>query len=89
MVDLVPLFIIVTLVIVIIIQAIERFVYADQMQRQQKELMMAFLSKNAMEFSVAVKTEKEPNEEIAESDEVELDKADDKEFDKHIAEQGK
>ena len=89
MVDFLFPFIVLTLVIVIIIQAIERFSYASQAQSQQKELMMAFLSKNAMEFSVAVKTEKEPNEEIKESDEVELDKADDEEFDKHIAEQGK
>jgi len=81
MVEYIFVAVIALLLSIIVVQAIERFHYADQMNGQQQKLIAAILSKNANEYTQVIKAEKEPAPESkANDDEVELSNADDKTF---------
>lgn len=77
-------FIIFTLIIVIIIQAVERYFFARQSTSEVSRLITALLSKDATEYSQALKTEKQPVQPTTEPDEVNLADATDEVFDKFI-----
>ena len=79
------IFVILTLVAVIIIQAVERYFHIEQLQRENSKLIAAVLSKNMGEYTHAVRVEKEvriPQE--VNPDEIPLDSASDKVFDEFI-----
>lgn len=78
------IFVVVTLIGVIIAMAVERFFYGQQMSDQHEKMVTALLSRDATEYSIAVKTEKDPVKPQVESDEVDLGQASDEEFDKFI-----
>ena len=84
MADLLIPFIILTLIAVIIIQAIERYFFAKQANEEHTKLTMALLSKSSGELAIDIKKEKEPTKFAPEPDEVDLSQADDEVFDKHI-----
>ena len=70
--------------LVILAQGVERFFFARQVMEERKELMLAFLSKDATEMAIAFKTGKEqPEKEIVDND-VDISQATDEEFDKAI-----
>ncbi len=79
---------VITLVFVILAQAVERFSYGQQAQREQSKLIAAVLSKNINEYTSAIRVEKEDKApQFNESDEVDLTHADDETFDKFIERQ--
>jgi hypothetical protein len=78
-------FIIIALILVIVIQAIERYFHNEQTQKEQVRLIAAVLSKNMKEYTEAVKTEEKPVKPLViHTDEVDLSNASDSEFDKYI-----
>lgn len=87
MIDLYIPFIILTLIVIIIIQAVERFFYSSHMQREQSKLIAAIMSKNMGEYTHAVRVEKEDKAPgFSEPTETELSTASTEEFMKHIKE---
>lgn len=90
MADLIFPFIILTLLAVIIIQAVERYFYASLMQSEQSKLIAAIMSKNMNEYTHAVRVEKEKTPPgFSEPTEVDLSQASDDEFDRFIKESNK
>lgn len=76
------------LVVVIIVQAFERYFYGEQVQREQAKLLAAVLSKNMNEYTSAVRIEKEEKAPQFEGpSEVPLTEVDDETFMKHIRSQ--
>lgn len=65
-------------------QAIERFLYAKEMNKQLGEATRAVMSRNISEFLAATAPTKKTTEPVGEPDQVELSQATDEEFDKAI-----
>lgn len=84
MADFTQIFIILTLLAVIIVQAVERLFYSKHMQEEQSKLIKAVMSKDVKEYTEAVKAEKDTPPNIIVDDEVELSSSDDDTFLKHI-----
>lgn len=84
MVDVVLPFIVFTLVAVIVIQGVITYFNNEQARKTQKELLTAILAKNATDFSIATKIDKEVVTPKSNPDEIPLSEATDEEFDKHI-----
>lgn len=73
------------LIVVIIVQAFERFFFAEQAQKEQSKLLAAVLSKNMNEYTSAVRVEKEEKPPVfTEPESVPLAEVDDETFMKHI-----
>jgi uncharacterized membrane protein YsdA (DUF1294 family) len=84
------LFVIFSLIVVIVIQVIDKHAANEQSRLREKELIAAVLSKNVMDFTVATeKIAEKPKAKLASIDEVDLTNATDDVFDKFIEEQNK
>ena len=84
MADFASLFVVLALLAVIIVQALERYYYAQLMQQEQARLITAVMSKDVKEYTEAIKTEKQQPFTQPEPDEDQISELDDKDFDKHI-----
>lgn len=85
MADFIIPFVILTLIAVIVIQAVERYSYASQMEKVKDKLVAAVLSKNMNEYNDNLRIEKQPKTPVfPEATEQEASTMDDKEFDNHI-----
>jgi hypothetical protein len=85
MVDYLFLALILVELAIIVVQAYERFAYAEQMAAQHQKLIAAILTKNPAEYREMIKADKEPTAEKAETtDDIEISNASDEEFNKHI-----
>lgn len=87
MVDYYTIFIILTLVAVIIVQIVERYVYSQHMQEEQGKLIKAVLSKDVKEYTEAIKAEKDIKLPQLPPDEIPLGDATEEEFNKFIKQQ--
>lgn len=80
-------FIVVTLLAVIIIQAVERYFYASQMEKVKDKLIAAIMAKDITEYNAALKTEQEIQQpKLPENQEFDMSNISDDLFDKHIKE---
>jgi len=78
-------FVILTLIAVIIIQAVERHFYAKQEQVEKSKMIAAIMSKDINDYTHAVRVEKETKvPDMTQPSEINLADADDDEFMKHI-----
>jgi len=84
MADFSSLFVILALLGVIIVQAVERYYYSQQMMIEQGKLIKAVLSKDVKEYTEAIKIEKEQPFKQAEQDEEQLSEISAEDFEKHI-----
>ena len=78
---------IITLALLVLAQAVERFFYAKSMNEQLSKATKAIMSRNINEYLSALNADKPAGKEVAEDEEVELDQATDAEFLKHIKSQ--
>lgn len=79
---------IITLALLVLAQAVERYFYAKSMNEQLSKATKAIMSRNINEYLSALNADKPSgNEQIADNDEVELEQATDEEFIKHIKSQ--
>ena len=76
---------IITLGIVLIVQAIERYFYAKDMSQKLQDCIKAVMSRNISEYIAATNVPKENKEVPPENDLVELNQLNDKEFDKVLS----
>lgn len=65
-------------------QAIERFFYAKEMNKQLGEATRAVMSRNISEFLAATTPTKKTKEQAPEAEDVDISMASDEEFDKAI-----
>ena len=76
---------IITLALLVLTQAVERYLYAKSMNEQLSRATKAIMSRNINEYLSALNAEKPTDKnEVVEDEEVELGNASDEEFDKHI-----
>ena len=78
---------IITLALLVLAQAVERYLYAKSMNEQLSKATKAIFSRNINEYLSALSADKPAGKEVAEDEEVELDQATDAEFLKHIKSQ--
>jgi hypothetical protein len=87
MVDVFIPFIVLTLIVVIIIQAVERHFTVSHLLAEQSKLIAAVMSKNIGEYTTAVTIEKEKKPRLPQdSDEVDIANADDETYNKFLKE---
>ena len=73
------------LLIIIIALFVERYFRDREIHKERKDLMLGFLSKDATDMAIALKTSDNKPQKETEVTEVNLSDATDDEFDKHIA----
>lgn len=76
--------VVVILGFVIVAQAVERFFFAREMNQRVSEAVRAIMSRNINEFISATQADKPSKTNFTQSDEIELNEANDEDFDKHI-----
>lgn len=76
---------IITLGVIVLVQVVERYLFAKQVHKQLENANKAVMSRNIDEYLNATKKEdKKSTEAPPDSDEVLLSEASDEEFNKHI-----
>ena len=79
---------IITLALLVLAQAVERYLYAKSMNEQLSKATKAIFSRNINEYLSALNADKPSgNAQVVDNDEVELEQATDEEFAKHIKSQ--
>lgn len=85
MIDFLTPFIVLALIAVIIVQAVERYFYSEQVNRERHDMLKFILSRNARDYTDITHVDKKiPEAQTNLSDEVDLTEADDDVFDKLI-----
>ena len=76
----------VVLLLVIIAQMADKVISNREHNNEITKLTGALMSRNVFEYESVLKTQKEPKKQVVsqEPDEVDIEQADDKEFDRHI-----
>lgn len=80
-------FTILVLVVVIVLQAVDKHMTSETHQKEVSKLIAAVMAKNIQEYTGAVKAETEKVVDVPPSDEIDLSNATDIEFDKFIKSQ--
>ena len=81
---------IITLALLVLAQAVERYLYAKSMNEQLSQATKAIMSRNINEYLSALNADKPSvNAQVVDNDEIEIEQATDEEFTKHIKSQTK
>jgi hypothetical protein len=75
---------IITLALLVIAQAVERYLFGKYMAEELSKSMKAVMSRNINEFLAATQPDKKDTTDFRQNDEVDIDQASDEEFDKAI-----
>lgn len=88
MTDFILPFIIAALIAVIVIQALERYFFSEQVHKERHDMLKFILSKNVHEYNEVTRVEKQSPEKLTNPDEVDLTEASEEEFNKFIKQYG-
>lgn len=74
---------IITLALLVLAQAVERYLYSEKMTKELSNAMKAIMSRNINEFMAAT-NETKKDQEFVENDEIDMDQATDEQFDEAL-----